>query len=386
MDIGDCYVGWATDDDIRTRGASGGLVTAMLAAALEKGLVEAVVVLKKLGEFEAVPVVTSDPEEVKAASGSMHSVPIVLSRYLEYGTKVALPAKPCDARSTIEQAKRGQVDIDTTYIVGLNCGGTMHPAVTREMLDVMYKLDPNDIEGEEIDKGKLIFETKDGEEHAIKIDELEEEGYGRRESCQYCAVNIPTMADIACGNWGVIGDLAGKGTFVEINTEKGIAILQNAIDAGAVEVTEADEKGKAIRAKVDGAMMKVAAAANEKYLSPIEGSHLDYYMNALSDCINCGACKTVCPVCACGEGAKCTDFSSASDTYKMSLFHLVRFVHLMDSCIGCGQCTDVCPVDIPLTHIYQRFAVPMQEEFEYKPGMDMTTPPFFGVDLLEEGH
>ncbi len=70
----------------------------------------------------------------------------------------------------------------------------------------------------------------------------------------------------------------------------------------------------------------------------------------------------------------------------MSRFHLVRFVHLMDACIGCGQCTDVCPVEIPLTHIYQRFAVPMQKEFDYKPGMDMTTPPFFGVDLVEEGH
>ena len=384
MEIGDCYIGWATDEEIRSKGASGGLVTAMLAAALEKELVEAVVVLKKLGEFEAIPIVTSDPEEVKAAAGSMHSVPLVLSRYLEYGTKVALPAKPCDARATIEQAKRQQVNLDTTYIIGLNCGGTMHPAVTRKMLETIYKLDPEEIAGEEIDKGKLIFETKDGKEHAIKIDELEEEGYGRRESCQYCAINIPRMADLACGNWGVIGDLAGKGTFVEVNTEKGIEILQNAIDSGAVEITPADEKGKAIREKVDSAMQKVAASAHAKYLAPIEGSHLDYYMNTLSDCINCGACKTVCPVCACGEAAKCTDFYSQALGYKMSLFHLVRFVHLMDSCIGCGQCTDVCPVDIPLTHLYRRFAEPLQEEFDYTPGVDMRTPPFFGVDLIED--
>ncbi|HIE30909.1 MAG TPA: 4Fe-4S dicluster domain-containing protein [Methanosarcinales archaeon] len=141
-----------------------------------------------------------------------------------------------------------------------------------------------------------------------------------------------------------------------------------------------------MREKVDGAMLKVAAAADERFLAPIEGSHLDYYMNALKDCINCGACKIVCPVCACGEGAKCTDFHSAADGYKISLFHLVRFVHLMDSCIGCGQCTDVCPAEISLTHIYQRFARPMQEEFEYVPGMDMRTPPFFGVDLIEEEH
>ena len=37
---------------------------------------------------------------------------------------------------------------------------------------------------EEIAKGKLIIETKDHEEQEISIDELEDEGYGRRTNCQ----------------------------------------------------------------------------------------------------------------------------------------------------------------------------------------------------------
>ena len=38
MQKGEMYVGWSTKDDVRKRGGSGGLVTSMLAAALEKKL------------------------------------------------------------------------------------------------------------------------------------------------------------------------------------------------------------------------------------------------------------------------------------------------------------------------------------------------------------
>jgi len=58
MDKGDMLVGWSVDEELRKRGGSGGLVTSILAAALEKELVDGVVVLKKISEFEAVPVIT----------------------------------------------------------------------------------------------------------------------------------------------------------------------------------------------------------------------------------------------------------------------------------------------------------------------------------------
>lgn len=44
---GDKLLGWAASEDVRSRGASGGLVTAMLAAALETGFVDRVLVLKR---------------------------------------------------------------------------------------------------------------------------------------------------------------------------------------------------------------------------------------------------------------------------------------------------------------------------------------------------
>jgi formate dehydrogenase subunit beta len=380
--VGDMLVGYATDEDVRKRGASGGLVTAVLAAALEKGLVENVVVLKHINEYEAVPIITDDVEDVLASTGSLHSVPVNLAKYA-VDRKVAMPAKPCDAQAVIEQAKRGKIDLDNTYVVGLNCGGSMHPVVTKKMLAEMYDIDPDDVVGEEIEKGKLIFKTKDGNEKAISIDELEEAGFGRRESCRYCTLKIPVNSDLACGNWGVIGDLAGSATFCQVMNDKGVKLLENAIEAGRIEVQPASEKAVAIREKVNSVMENLGKTWEDKVFTEIpDEERVQYYLDQMEDCIDCGACKEVCPVCACGEDSKCTMFNSLVDDYKMSMYHLTRLLHLSDSCIACGQCTDVCPVDIPITRLQSRFSIPAQRKRDYTPGMNVDeTPPYFEVIL-----
>lgn len=382
VNVGDMLVGYATDEDVRKRGASGGLVTAVLAAALEKGLVENVVVMKHINEFEAVPIITDDVDEVLASTGSLHSVPVNLAKYA-MGRKVAMPAKPCDAQAVIEQAKRGMIDLDNTYVVGLNCGGSMHPVTTKKMLVEMYDIDPEDVVGEDIEKGKLIFKTKNGEEKAIAIDELEEAGFGRRESCRYCTLKIPVNADLACGNWGVIGDLAGSATFCQVMNDKGVKLLDNAIEAGRIEVEPASDKAIAIRAKVNDVMVNLGNTLEKEIFPGIpDADRMQYYMEPMADCIDCGACKEVCPVCACGEDSKCTMFHSLVDNYKMSMYHMVRLLHLSDSCIACGQCSDVCPSDIPITLLQSSFAIPSQRKREYTPGMNVDdVPPFFEVIL-----
>lgn len=382
VNVGDMLVGYATNEDVRKRGASGGLVTAVLAAALEKGLVENVVVMKHINEFEAVPIITDDVDEVLASTGSLHSVPVNLAKYA-MGRKVAMPAKPCDAQAVIEQAKRGMIDLDNTYVVGLNCGGSMHPVTTKKMLVEMYDIDPEDVVGEDIEKGKLIFKTKNGEEKAIAIDELEEAGFGRRESCRYCTLKIPVNADLACGNWGVIGDMAGSATFCQVMNDKGVKLLDNAIEAGRIEVEPASDKAIAIRAKVNDVMVNLGNTLEKEIFPGIpDADRMQYYMEPMADCIDCGACKEVCPVCACGEDSKCTMFHSLVDNYKMSMYHMVRLLHLSDSCIACGQCSDVCPSDIPITLLQSSFAIPSQRKREYTPGMNVDdVPPFFEVIL-----
>lgn len=49
-------------------------------------------------------------------------------------------------------------------------------------MSFFYDIDPDDIIAEEIDKGQIIIELKNGIEKGVKIDDLEEKGWPRREN------------------------------------------------------------------------------------------------------------------------------------------------------------------------------------------------------------
>ena len=74
-----------------------------------------------------------------------------------------------------ELIKRGKIIGDNIILIGVNCGGTLPPVPTMNMIRDVYELDPKDVVKEEISKGKLIMETADGEEKGFGIEDLEEE-------------------------------------------------------------------------------------------------------------------------------------------------------------------------------------------------------------------
>ena len=147
-------------------------------------------------------------------------------------------------------------------MIGVNCGGTMSPVPTMNMIRDVYELDPKDVIKEEISKGKLIMETADGEK-GIAIGDLEEQGMGRRENCQRCNLKIPSNADLALGNWGVIGPLVGKATFVEVFSDKGADVLGKVIDVGLITIEEPLEKGIKIRENINNFMLKKSLEKKE---------------------------------------------------------------------------------------------------------------------------
>jgi len=69
-----CYVGHATDYDIRYNSASGGLVTALLIFALEEGLIDGALVtrMKKDKPLEPEPFIARTREEIIEARGSKY--------------------------------------------------------------------------------------------------------------------------------------------------------------------------------------------------------------------------------------------------------------------------------------------------------------------------
>lgn len=386
VNVGDKCYAYSANADIKEKGEYGGVVTTIMKYLLENNIVDAVVAVEEGSDiYDAVPCLITDPEDVIKSAGSIHCGTLNLakfvSKYLDgcRDMKIAVTCKPCDAMTMTELMKKGKIIEDNVIMIGVNCGGTMSPVPTIRMIEDVYELDPKDVVKEEIAKGKLIMETAEGEK-GIKIDELEEQGMGRRDNCQRCELKIPSNADLALGNWGVIGDLAGKATFVEVFSDKGADVLDKVIDAGVIETEEALEKGIAIREKVNNFMLKESAAKKAADMEGTTGDIIDVfhqYADEFSKCMKCYGCREACPLCFCEDcclEAEGPEWVPGGYTPAAPFFHLTRMVHMVDACTNCGQCSEVCPCEIPVAKVWNTVNNKVKEVYGYVSGFKTDDP------------
>jgi formate dehydrogenase subunit beta len=257
------------------------------------------------------------------------------------------------------------------------------------MIKEEYQVNPEDVVGEDMENGKLVIILADGTRKERDLKELEEKGYGRRENCRRCAVNIPRMADLACGNWGAKGK---KATFIEVCSQKGSELIEKAIEAGALIVETPDEEALKEREKKDKLAIELAKTWEQRDLDVLRWlPHEDrfkYWLQYFDRCIKCFGCRDVCPICYCqdcylepGRG-----FLQGGETPPPMMFPLVRLAHVADSCVNCGQCQDVCPMEIPLTRLYHMLNRELSAMFDYVPGMDLSDYPPLTTVTEEEAH
>ena len=78
----------------------------------------------------------------------------------------------------------------------------------------------------------------------------------------------------------------------------------------------------------------------------------NYWMEQLSRCIKCYACRASCPMCYC---CRCqVEYNRpqwlAAEASPMGNFewHITRAMHLAGRCVNCGECGRACPVAIPI--------------------------------------
>jgi len=392
---GDLYLAWSSDEDIRKKGDSGGAVTALLKVALEMEIAGAVFGVKKrnANRYDGVLSLMTDPAEVIECAGALHFAPVNVAKevkeYLDGAKdlKIAVTCKPCDCRAIIELAKRGQINIENLILIGLNCTGTLLPAVARRMIIDEYQVNPEDVVREDVDNEKLVITLADGTRKERDLKELEEKGYGRRENCRRCAVNIPRMADVACGKWGTKGK---KATFMEVCSQKGSELIEKATAAGAIIVETPDDEALKEREKKDKQAIELAKRREQRDLDvlswlPYE-DRLEYWFGYFDRCIKCFGCRDVCPICYCQDCylEPARGFVQGGEAPPHMMFPLVRLAHVADSCVNCGQCQDVCPMEIPLTRLYHMLNRELSSMFDYMPGMDVTDYPPLTIVTDEE--
>ncbi|MDO5850921.1 MAG: Coenzyme F420 hydrogenase/dehydrogenase, beta subunit C-terminal domain [Methanobacteriaceae archaeon] len=367
----------AKNEQLHESGECGGAVSSIFKYLLDEKIVDGVLVLTK-GEdlYDGIPTFIENSDEIINSCGSLHCSPTLygdlLSKELK-DKKVAISVKPCDMMAIKELEIRHQINPENIITVGLNCGGTVKPVTAEKMIKLFYDTDPQDVVKEEIDKGKFIIELKDGTEKSVKIDDLEDEGYGRRENCRRCVNKIPRQADLACGNWGS----ANGWTFVEVTSQKGKEIIENAENKGYVETKTPGEKPIAIRSKIEKVMIKMGNKFQKRYLEK-EYPSINQWDNYWNRCIECYSCRDICPICYCIGCELERDFYKDDSTTRNPLtFQAVRISHMAYSCINCGQCEDVCPMEIPIARIYQRMQNKYKEISGYEAGHSDELPPIY---------
>ena len=130
------WFGWAMDETVRHAGASGGVATALMQAALETGIVDAVVAVRMSAAdpLAAESVICRSPEEVAACRGSKYTAVatnIVLRRILEEPGRYALVGLPCHIQGLrLAQRRSRRLRERVELTLGIFCGLTQEPRAT----------------------------------------------------------------------------------------------------------------------------------------------------------------------------------------------------------------------------------------------------------------
>ncbi len=243
---------------------SGGAVTAILAAALDANLIDAVVtVTEDPWTLKPSSVVITKSGALIEKAGSRYSwwVPLLAALKMAVITKkcrkIAVVGVPCVVQS-VAKIRASRHDLVRPYgsairlVIGLFCTETFdYTALVAGKLKTERKIDPARIKKLDI-KGKLEILMKDGTTATVPMNELDE---CVRPGCRICTDLTSLMADISAG---AVGSAPGSTTLV-IRTPAGKNVADNAVQkkmlaiSGEVDVAAVE---KLAQGKIKRAMMK----------------------------------------------------------------------------------------------------------------------------------
>jgi coenzyme F420 hydrogenase subunit beta len=256
-----CYVGHATDYDIRYNSSSGGLVTQLLIFALEEGIIDGALVTKMSDKNPLEPevIVARTEEEIISAMGSKYCpVPanIGLKEILKEDGRFAVVGLPCHIHG-IRKAEQINKNLKEKIVLhlGLLCGHAPN------FMGTDFFLKKLNIKKEDVKKldyrgegwpGNITITLKDdreivisrvGSERPPSINLHYETAFHLhffQKRCLVCCDGICELADISFGDtWRlpelVSGEKIGKSLIIS-RTEIGERLLQNATYKGKIEL------------------------------------------------------------------------------------------------------------------------------------------------------
>jgi coenzyme F420 hydrogenase subunit beta len=241
------FVGRALRTEIREKAQDGGVVTALLAYALDNSIIDAAVVAGRNSKWRAKPVVATKYEDLVKNAGTKYTPsPTLLgvrSAIDEYGkTKIGLVGTPCQIKGVrrIQTSPMGNRRLARamTLSIGLFCMESYRYDKLFETYLARKGVDPSTVTKVGIKKGSFIACSNEAELLHVPLKEVEE---FVRQSCKQCDDFTAEYADISVGG---IGCPTGYSTIIA-RTEKGLDLIRKAEKAGYVELRDLklEEKG-----------------------------------------------------------------------------------------------------------------------------------------------
>jgi coenzyme F420 hydrogenase subunit beta len=224
------------------RKQSGGAVTAILANALDEGLIDAIVtVTEDRWTLRPSSVIITKTDVLVEQAGSRYSWWVPLLAALKYAAiehkykRIAVIGIPC-AVQAVARMRESDNDLLKPFgkvirlVIGLFCTESFdYQALIVGKLKTHYKLDPHDIKKLNV-KGKLEILKQDGSTATVPLAELET---CIRKGCHFCTDLTAVFSDISAGS---VGSPAGSTTLI-VRTPTGKGFVSSAVQNRKLDVS-----------------------------------------------------------------------------------------------------------------------------------------------------
>jgi coenzyme F420 hydrogenase subunit beta len=269
-DIGpvlEVWEGHASDPEIRYKGSSGGVLTALAVYCLEhEGMTGVLHTDSTLGEsWKNRTVLSSSREEVLSCAGSRYAPAAPcegLNRIEVSEGQCVFIGKPCDAAAvTMLRRERPGLSNQLGLVLTFFCAGT--PS-TKGTLDLLQSIDVNAQEvsslnyrGEGWPGNFRVKLSSESGQRSMTYDESWSKLTSYRPlRCNLCPDGLGRLADISCGDaWHAYDQNGNPGrSLVLVRTARGKEILERAMAAGYVTLVAA--KVEAVRSAQPGLLQR----------------------------------------------------------------------------------------------------------------------------------
>jgi len=234
--------------------------------------------------------------------------------------RVAIVAKGCDGRSIVGLIKEKQVPRENVIILGVPCRGVVDLQKVRAALD-----GAKPASAELSEDGSLTIHVDGGRDTRLSRDEV------LFDSCSDCPYPDAPVFDMRVGP--------------------------------EVSATEEEISFKDV----------------DDFESKSPEERWEYFLQEMSKCIRCYACRQACPNCYCptcfAEQTQPKWLGVGTDLPEVMYYQLGRIFHQAGRCVDCGACVRACPMNIDLRVFTRKMLKDVKDLFGYEAGVSLDEPP-----------